>query len=116
MPQPAPDAVALVGSLCDFIRSRPDAPHTLAALGRYRGVGDVMGWRIYGFLAWWVWRTYYMLQMPRLERRLRVLLDWTVGLFFKNDVVKLDFYAPPRVTITRIEEGAAAERPQPPPR
>jgi hypothetical protein len=28
--------------------------------------------------------------MPRWERRLRVMIDWSVGLLFKNDVVQLD--------------------------
>jgi len=64
----------------------------LASLGHYDGVGTVMGVKIRGFFAWWVWRTYYMLQMPRFERKLRVVLDWTVALFFKNDVVKLDLF------------------------
>ncbi len=64
----------------------------LAALGHYSGVGRIMNFKIRGFFAWWVWRTYYMLQMPRLERKIRVILDWTVALFFHNDVVKLDLF------------------------
>jgi hypothetical protein len=30
--------------------------------------------------------------MPRWERKIRVVLDWTVALFFRNDVVKLDLF------------------------
>jgi NADH dehydrogenase len=65
---------------------------TLAALGHFNGVGRVMWFRLRGFLAWWVWRTYYLSQMPRLERKLRIVLDWTVALFFSYDIVKLDIY------------------------
>jgi NADH dehydrogenase len=65
---------------------------TLAALGHYDGVGRVMKLKLRGFLAWWVWRSYYLMQMPRFERRLRIVLDWTVALLFKNDVVKLDLF------------------------
>jgi NADH:ubiquinone reductase (H+-translocating) len=65
---------------------------TLAALGHYDGVGRVMKFKIRGFLAWWVWRSYYLMQMPRFERRLRIVLDWTVALLFKNDVAKLDLF------------------------
>ena len=64
----------------------------LASLGGYSGVGRVMKFKIRGFLAWWVWRTYYVMQMTRWERRLRVILDWTIALFFRNDVVKLDLF------------------------
>ncbi len=65
---------------------------TLAALGAFSGVGRVMRFRIKGFIAWWVWRTYYLMQMPRWERRLRIVLDWTVALFFHYDIVKLDLF------------------------
>lgn len=63
---------------------------TLAALGQYKGTGRVYRFNIHGFLAWWVWRTYYVSRMPRWSRRLRIIIDWTVALFFKNDVVQLD--------------------------
>ena len=63
---------------------------TLAALGHYKGAGQVYGFKIHGFLAWWVWRSYYLSRMPRWSRRLRIVIDWTVALFFKNDVVQLD--------------------------
>lgn len=63
---------------------------TLAALGHFKGAGIVYGVPIHGFIAWWVWRTYYVMQMPRWSRRLRIVIDWTVALFFKNDVVQLE--------------------------
>ena len=42
------------------------------------------------FPAWWLRRTYYLLQMPRWDRRLRIVLDWTVALFFRPDITKID--------------------------
>jgi NADH dehydrogenase len=65
---------------------------TLAALGHFNGVGRVLRFKIRGFLAWWVWRSYYLAQMPRFERKLRIVLDWTIALFFHYDIVKLDLY------------------------
>jgi NADH dehydrogenase len=62
----------------------------LAGLGHFKGVGRIRQFRFRGFFAWWVWRSYYLFQMPRWPRRLRVMIDWTVALFFKNDVVQLD--------------------------
>jgi NADH dehydrogenase len=46
--------------------------------------------RLTGFLAWWIRRTYYLFQMPRWERRLRIVLDWTVALFFRPDITKVE--------------------------
>src|SRR3954466_2499574 len=61
---------------------------TMASLGHTRAVALVLGVRLTGFPAWWVRRTYYLFQMPRWDRRLRIMLDWTVALFFKPDVTK----------------------------
>jgi len=63
---------------------------TMASLGHSRAVAQVMGFRVRGFFAWWFRRTYYLLQMPRWDRRLRIVLDWTVALFFRPDITKID--------------------------
>jgi NADH dehydrogenase len=63
---------------------------TMASLGHSRAVAQVMGVRFTGFPAWWFRRTYYLLQMPRWDRRLRIVLDWTVALFFRPDVTKVE--------------------------
>ena len=67
----------------------------LAAIGCRTAVGKVFGIRIAGFPAWWMWRTVYLLKMPRLGRKVRVALDWTVGLFFKRDYVQLGVHRLP---------------------
>ena len=63
---------------------------TMASLGHSRAVAQVMGVRLTGFIAWWFRRTYYLLQMPRWDRRLRIVLDWTIALFFRPDITKVD--------------------------
>jgi NADH dehydrogenase len=63
---------------------------TMASLGHSWGVAQVLGVRLTGFFAWWLRRTYYLLQMPRWDRRLRIVLDWTVALFFRPDITKVD--------------------------
>jgi NADH dehydrogenase len=63
---------------------------TLAALGHFKGAGKVYKISIHGFIAWWVWRSYYLTRMAGFSRKLRVVIDWTVALFFSNDVVQLD--------------------------
>ena len=63
---------------------------TMASLGHTRGVARVFGVRLTGFLAWWIRRTYYLFQMPRWDRRLRIVLDWTVALFFRPDITKVE--------------------------
>lgn len=92
---------------------RPFVYHTLgtmAALGRHRGIADLMGVKVRGFLAWWVWRSYYLLQMAGLERKLRVALDWTASLVLRPDAVKIDLPGPPADPAPSRTEEAAAGR------
>ena len=63
---------------------------TMASLGHTRAVALVMGVRLTGFPAWWIRRTYYLFQMPRWDRRLRIVLDWTIALFFRPDITKVE--------------------------
>ncbi len=61
----------------------------LASLGRHSAVAEIMGVRFSGFIAWWLWRTIYLMKLPGLERKVRVMLDWTLDLFFPRDIVYL---------------------------
>jgi len=68
----------------------------VATLGRHKGIAEVPGLRIRGFLGWFVARTYHLYQLPLLSRKLRVVADWTVALFFRRDVVELSALGHPR--------------------
>jgi NADH:ubiquinone reductase (H+-translocating) len=61
----------------------------LAIVGERTGVADVMGYRFSGLFAWFLWRTYYLNRIPQLEKRVRVVLDWSLDLFFRRDLVQL---------------------------
>jgi NADH dehydrogenase len=61
----------------------------VATLGRYRGIADVLGVRLRGFVGWWVTRTYHLYQLPLVTRKLRVVIDWTVALLFRRDIAEL---------------------------
>ena len=60
----------------------------LAAIGRRTGVARIFGVNFSGFFAWWLWRTVYLSKLPRLEKKLRVVLDWTLDLVFTKDLVQ----------------------------
>jgi NADH dehydrogenase len=60
----------------------------LAAIGRRTGVANIMGVNFSGFVAWWMWRTIYLSKLPRLEKKVRVALGWSLDLFFSKDLVQ----------------------------
>ena len=68
----------------------------VATLGRYRGIANVFGFPIKGFLGWFVTRTYHLYQLPLFSRKLRVVVDWTVALFFRRDIAELGVLEQPR--------------------
>jgi NADH:quinone reductase (non-electrogenic) len=80
---------------------------TMASLGHTRAVARVFGLRLTGFPAWWIRRTYYLFQMPRWDRRLRIVLDWTVALFFRPDITKVELHVE-REQVQRARDKAAA--------
>ena len=49
------------------------------------GVANILGINFSGFVAWWLWRTIYLSKLPRLEKKGRVALDWTLDLCFAKD-------------------------------
>ncbi len=110
-PATAQHAVAegqhLAESLARVLRGREPTPFvyrtlgSLAALGCRTGVARVMGVKLSGFAAWFLWRTIYLMKMPGWSRRLRIALDWTADLFFRRDYVQLGIHR------TKAERGAA---------
>ena len=67
-----------------------------AAIGWRTGAARIFGLQFSGFVAWWLWRTIYLSKLPRLEKKVRVVLDWTFDLFFTKDLVRQRTPRPPR--------------------
>jgi NADH:ubiquinone reductase (H+-translocating) len=74
---------------------------SLVSLGKYKGVARVFGMKIRGFPAWFLHRTYHALMVPTVNRRARILSDWTLALFFRRDVVQLGSLQHPREAFER---------------
>ena len=68
----------------------------VATLGYHKGIAEIPGLRLRGFPGWWVARTYHLYQLPLVSRKLRVVLDWSVALFFRRDVVELSVLGHPK--------------------
>ncbi len=68
----------------------------VATLGRYKGIAELPGHiRLRGFIAWWVTRSYHLYQVPLWSRKLRVVTDWTVALFFRRDIAEFSLLQQP---------------------
>jgi len=90
----------LAENIVAVLRGKPTTPFRyrsigmMASLGRRRGVAGLHGkFLLTGFIAWLLWRTYYLARLPGLDRRLRVTFDWTLDLLFARDISELRVYA-----------------------
>jgi NADH:ubiquinone reductase (H+-translocating) len=69
----------------------------LATIGHRTGVAMVFGIKFSGFVAWCLWRTVYLMKLPRLAKKLRVMASWTLDLLFSREIEQI-------ITLRDVEE------------
>ncbi len=91
---------ALAYNIAATVRGLPTRPFRfttigmMASLGGRRGVIGLRGGIVLtGFVAWFLWRSYYLFRLPGVERRIRVAIDWTLDLIFPRDISELRVYS-----------------------
>src|SRR5262245_31140108 len=77
----------------------------LAAIGRRTGVARLLGINFSGVIAWSLWRAVYLSKLPRIEKKVRVLLDWLLDVIFTKNLVQFQ--------TLRGHSQAAIDSPQP---
>ncbi len=77
----------------------------MGSLGHRSAVAEILGIRLSGFVAWWLWRTIYLMKLPGLGRRIKVGAAWTLDLFLDPDLVQLEMEAPPLLRPEHFEPG-----------
>ena len=61
----------------------------LATIGQHNGVAEIYGLKFSGLIAWFLWRTVYLMKIPTIRRKLNVVVDWTWDIFFKPNPVRV---------------------------
>ncbi len=72
-----------------------DSLGTLCVVGHHTACAEIKGYKFSGFFAWFLWRTLYLIKLPGLERKVRVVGDWTIELFFPRDILQTIDFGPP---------------------
>jgi NADH:ubiquinone reductase (H+-translocating) len=107
------EAIVLAHNIRAYLLARPLKPFcfkslgTLCIVGYHTACAEIRGLKFSGLFAWLLWRGIYLSKLPGLERKVRVLTDWTLELFFPRDIVQtIDFNdagmrrRDPKVTVT----------------
>lgn len=85
---------------------------SVASLGLHKGVAHVYGRKLKGYPAWLMHRAYHLSRVPTLNRKTRVLAEWTLSGLFKREIVSLGSLEHPRAEF----ELAAGGDPKDPPK
>jgi NADH:ubiquinone reductase (H+-translocating) len=75
---------------------------SVASLGLHKGVAQVYGVKLKGWPAWLMHRTYHLSRIPSWNRRVRVVIDWTLALFLKREVISMGELQEPREPFTEV--------------
>jgi NADH dehydrogenase len=77
----------------------------MGSLGRHNAVAEIMGLKVSGFLAWFLWRTIYLAKLPGWGRRAKVAASWTFDLFLPPDLVQMHLTRSTGASNQRFEPG-----------
>ncbi len=102
----------LARNIVGVLNGRPPEPFVydtlgmMGSLGHGKAFGQLLKVRVHGVLAWFVRRTYYLLQMPGWGRRIRIMIDWAFALLFRPDVVKISLDSEAALLLREAAAGA----------
>ncbi len=85
---------------------------SVASLGLYKGVAQVYGIKVRGFAAWFMHRTYHLSRIPSLNRKIRVLIDWTLALVLRREAVALGELHAPRAPFIEVTPHVPVRAPE----
>ncbi|MEV6370248.1 NAD(P)/FAD-dependent oxidoreductase [Micromonospora musae] len=95
-------AARMADNIANVIRGREPVEYkhkhagSVASLGLHKGVGQVYGIKVKGWPAWFMHRTYHMSRIPSFNRKVRVVVDWSLAFFLKREAVALGQLHEPR--------------------
>jgi NADH dehydrogenase len=77
----------------------------MGSLGHQSAVAEIFGIPISGFVAWFLWRTIYLMKIPGWGRRIKVAASWTLDLFLPPELVQIRLASSVGVTQEHFEPG-----------
>jgi NADH:quinone reductase (non-electrogenic) len=61
----------------------------MAVIGKRSAIASIFGIHLHGLVAWLLWRIIYLSKIPRLDKKIRIFLDWSIDFFFDRDIARL---------------------------
>ena len=109
-------AARMADNIANVVRGREPVEYkhkhsgSVASLGLHKGVAQVYGFKMTGWPAWFMHRTYHMSRIPSFNRKVRVVVDWSLAFFLKREVVALGQLHDPREEFAEASQPSGAGR------
>lgn len=107
----------LAGNIAATLNEKPLKPFhyipqgSMASIGNYRAVADVMGIRLSGPIAWLMWRAFYLGMLPGMVTKIRVVIDWVLDLFAPRNLGQIEQSKKAAAKMMRFSKGQTAFEP-----
>lgn len=107
----------LAGNIAATLNDKPLKPFhyvpqgSMASIGNYRAVADVMGIRLSGPIAWLMWRAFYLGMLPGMVTKIRVVIDWVLDLFAPRNLGQIEQSKKSAAKLMRFSKGQTAFEP-----
>ena len=101
------EAKQLAKNVLAVLRGQKPQPFLFRSLGEFVNLGhhvavaQIKWFKFSGFLAWFLWRTVYLVKIPHWSRKARVVSGWTLDLLFGRTAIETET---PRRLRSRVEE------------
>ena len=59
---------------------------SMVSVGQWFAMGEIFSMQISGPITWWIWRTVYLFKFISLKKRVRIVIDWTLNIFYPRDI------------------------------
>ncbi len=108
------EAKVLARNLFGVLNEQPPQPFVydslgmMGSLGHSKAFGQLLKVRVRGIVAWFIRRSYYLLQMPGWGRRLHIVIDWTFALLFRPVIVKISLDSEEALLLRELGDEEAA--------
>ncbi len=85
-------AEVVAANICNSRNNKKTIPFVFkskgnfVSLGRWDAAGVILGFKVSGPVAWWIWRTIYLSKLPTISKKLKTALDWTLSIFSQKDM------------------------------
>jgi NADH dehydrogenase len=62
---------------------------SMVSVGQWFAIGELFSLKISGRLTWWIWRTVYLFKFASMKKRIRIVFEWSLEVFFPRDITKI---------------------------